>query len=89
MKAFHAKCVEPRKRNKDGKKWIVHRFPIKGGISIREAMIKDMAEPNLLWKLLVEDGNSIGEEGRRDDADTARDHRRPCGLVSDPGLLLD
>lgn len=37
------KCVEPVKRNKDGVQWIVHRFPIKGGISIREAMLYDMA----------------------------------------------
>lgn len=41
---YHEKVVEPIKRNKDGVKWIIHRFPIKGGISIRDAMIYDMAQ---------------------------------------------
>lgn len=41
-RALTMKCVEPVKRNKDGVKWIIHRFPIKGGISIRDAMIYDM-----------------------------------------------
>jgi hypothetical protein len=38
----HAKTVEPTKRNKDGLQWIIHRFPIKGGISLHDAMIYDM-----------------------------------------------
>jgi hypothetical protein len=37
------RVVEPHKRNKDGVQWIVHRFPIKGGITLRDAMIYDMA----------------------------------------------
>jgi hypothetical protein len=39
---FRSKCVEPVKRNKDGLRWIVHRFPIKGGISLRDAMMIDL-----------------------------------------------
>ena len=35
---FFTKCVEPLRRNKDGLQWIVHRFPIKGGISIRDVL---------------------------------------------------
>jgi hypothetical protein len=40
------KCIEPVKRNKDG--WIMHRFPIKGGISLRETIILDFCAPNPL-----------------------------------------
>jgi hypothetical protein len=36
------KTVEPVKRNKDGLQWIIHRFPIKGGISIMDAIHQDM-----------------------------------------------
>ena len=49
---FHAKVYEPVKRNKDGMRWIIHRFPIKGGISFREAMIREVMEPNKLFKLV-------------------------------------
>lgn len=31
--AYFGKHYEPVKRNKDGMRWIRHRFPIKGGIS--------------------------------------------------------
>ena len=50
---WHAKVVEPVKRNKDGMRWIVHRFPIKGGISLRQAMLLDMSRPHPLWKMIV------------------------------------
>ncbi len=36
--ALFTRCVEPRQRNKDGLQWIVHRFPIKDGISIRDVL---------------------------------------------------
>lgn len=50
---WRRKCVEPIKRNKDGVKWIIHRFPIRGGISIRDAMIYDMlVQPNPLATLI-------------------------------------
>jgi hypothetical protein len=39
------KCIEPVKRNKDGMRWIVHRFPIKGGISWRDVMMKSNDNP--------------------------------------------
>ena len=38
--------VEPHKRNKDGWRWIIHRFPIKNGISVRDMMIRDLTAPN-------------------------------------------
>ena len=41
---FFLKCVEPRQRNKDGMQWIVHRFSIKGGISIRDVLWIETAE---------------------------------------------
>ena len=40
---FFTKCVEPIQRNKDGLQWIVHRFPIKGGISIIEVLTMEEA----------------------------------------------
>ena len=49
------KCVEPVQRNKDGLQWIVHRFPIKGGISIRDVLwIEAMSDrTSALRKLLA------------------------------------
>jgi hypothetical protein len=50
---YHAKVVEPVKRNKDGCRWIVHRFPIKGGISLRDAIVYDMMnQPNPFISML-------------------------------------
>ena len=46
--------VEPVKRNKgNGLQWIIHRFPIRGGISRREAMLRDMARPTPLLRYLA------------------------------------
>lgn len=56
---LHAKIVEPAKRNKDGVQWIVHRFPIKGGISLREAMIRDMSQPNPLLSKIITMGKPV------------------------------
>lgn len=50
---FHIHCVEPVKRNKDGMRWIIHRFPIKGGISLREAWLQDLYKPMPLWHRLI------------------------------------
>lgn len=50
---WHRKIVEPQKRNKDGVKWIVHRFPIKGGISLRDALVSDMFRPSPFSRYLV------------------------------------
>lgn len=44
------KCFEPVQRNKDGKRWIRHRFPIKGGISLRDIMIKQVMKTNRLME---------------------------------------
>ena len=45
---YHRKCIEPVKRKHGGlqPEWQIHRFEIKGGISLNEAMIRDMAAPN-------------------------------------------
>lgn len=53
---WHLKCVEPIKRKVGGiHGWAIHRFPIKSGISIREAMIFDMLhQSNPLLKLIEE-----------------------------------
>ena len=46
---WHRKCIEPVKRaHGNGLQWQSHRFAIKGGISWREAMCRDMSEPNIL-----------------------------------------
>lgn len=45
-----AKVVEPRKRKHgDGLTWVGHRFPIKGGISWRDAAMHDMVEQSTDW----------------------------------------
>jgi hypothetical protein len=49
------KTVEPIKRNKDGLQWIIHRFPIKGGISIMDAIHQDMRN-----QLVIQDGKFRG-----------------------------
>lgn len=47
--SMHLKCIEPVKRTHgNGMQWQSHRFAIKDGISFREAMLKDMSEPNVL-----------------------------------------
>src|SRR5229473_1918594 len=45
IKILNEPRVEPVKRNKDGVRWIVHRFPIKGGISLRQSWLIDLAKP--------------------------------------------
>lgn len=54
---MHRKCIEPVKRTHgNGPQWVSHRFEIKGGISFRDAMIRDMAQPNILLALLDDTG---------------------------------
>ena len=49
-RVLHDKRVEPVQRNKDGVRWIVHRFPIRGGISLAEAQMRGfLAEKNALY----------------------------------------
>jgi hypothetical protein len=47
---------EPAKRNKDGLRWIRHRFPIKGGITLAEVMRRDMMEAGSLFTRLTANG---------------------------------
>lgn len=63
--ALTQKCVEPVKRNKDGLQWIVHRFPIKGGISLRHAMVLDMCQINPLWALATGENHGRFSQERR------------------------
>jgi hypothetical protein len=45
--ALNRRCYEPKKRLVNGKYgWAKHRFPIKGGISFREVLIRNLYEPN-------------------------------------------
>jgi hypothetical protein len=54
--ALDSRCYEPKKRLVGGEhKWAQHRFPIKGGISFREVIIRNFYEPhddNLLKQLM-------------------------------------
>jgi len=44
---MHSKTIEPDKRKVGGRfGWASHRFPIKNGISPREALIRDAARRN-------------------------------------------
>jgi len=52
MKIFRDKVYEPAPRNKDGVRWIAHRFPIRGGISLRDVMLIEAARPNRLLERL-------------------------------------
>lgn len=46
--------VEPDKRLVGGSfGWAYHRFPIKGGISLTDTLIRDMNAPNPLYERLV------------------------------------
>ena len=41
-RVMHARRVESVKRNKDGLRYVAHRFPIKDGISLREALWREI-----------------------------------------------
>ena len=50
---FNDKRIEPVKRKHgNGEQWMPHRFPIRGGISWRDAMTADMSEPNPFLDLI-------------------------------------
>lgn len=52
--ATSARRIEPKKRMVAGQYgWAVHRFPVKDGITVREAMRADMTETNALFEKLV------------------------------------
>lgn len=51
--AWHSKCTEPLPRNKDGMRWITHRFPIKGGISLHEVVVRSCFRHNALLTRLT------------------------------------
>lgn len=51
------KVYEPQQRNKDGMRWIKHRFPIKGGISFREVMAHNFTADNKLIAIIRSVGN--------------------------------
>lgn len=55
QKSMHEKRYEPVKRNKDGWRYVGHRFPIKGGISLRDVMIAESMRHNAFLKKLMRD----------------------------------
>jgi hypothetical protein len=63
LKAFHQvlldtineKVYEPVQRNKDGLRWIRHRFPIKNGISYREVMKEEVTKHNHMSRICQND----------------------------------
>lgn len=56
------KCVEPVRRKKGSRvpQWQVHRFPIKGGISILEVMAQNIFSTNQLFQKLSRMGTKGG-----------------------------
>ena len=43
---LNSKTIEPQKRLRGGSYgWADHRFPIKDGISLREALMRDICQP--------------------------------------------
>lgn len=44
MSALTSKRFEPAKRNKDGWRYVEHRFPIKGGISELDLMVANLQD---------------------------------------------
>lgn len=56
---MHRKCIEPVKRiHGNGPQWVSHRFEIKGGISIREAISRDLTDPRVVLVQCGEDGKT-------------------------------
>ena len=50
---MRAKVYEPVQRNKNGVRWIRHRFPGKGGISALDIMLLNMSQNNALFRRLM------------------------------------
>lgn len=48
------RCYEPAKRNKDGWRYVKHRFPIKGGITFAGVLARHVMENNALLARLAE-----------------------------------
>ena len=53
---WRERVVEPQKRNKDGMRWIIHRFPIKNGISRREMWMRDLSAPCPWFERMIKRG---------------------------------
>jgi len=66
QKAMHAfmraKVYEPVQRNKDGMRWIRHRFPVTGGISALDIMLLNMSQNNALFSR-IEAANRKSSKG--------------------------
>lgn len=61
---LHGKRFEPVKRKHGSTKpeWIGHRFPIRGGISLRDTIVRDFgASRNTLFDMVRLDGVQIGD----------------------------
>ncbi len=50
---FSARYYEPEPRMCAGRmQWVRHRFPINGGITIRDVMARDLARPSMLMRFI-------------------------------------
>lgn len=60
---MHVKCIEPvkRKHGKPHAEWQSHRFPIKGGISFREAWMYDASRGNNFVREFAKGDYRVGE----------------------------
>lgn len=57
MEHLRSRCVEPQQRKVAGRYgWAIHRFPIKGGITVAESMGMDLARPSFMGARLLEQG---------------------------------
>jgi hypothetical protein len=55
VSSLHTKRVEPRKRFVAGTYgWAIHRHPLKDGISLQDALNRDMGSPCFLLRKLGE-----------------------------------
>ena len=58
-KTLHGSRVEPKQRWVGGRfGWAIHRFPIKGGITLTEVMLRNFSEANSLLKRFPEQGSN-------------------------------
>lgn len=51
--AWSEKRFEPEMRNKDGMRYVGHRFPIKGGISAVDVMMRNISANNAFLRRLM------------------------------------
>jgi hypothetical protein len=53
-KVVELRIPKPGFRHQHGERLVTHRFPIQGGLTMREAWVRSMSRPNPLLKLWTE-----------------------------------